>query len=192
MRIAALPLVIGLGSLGSAPARAKDATPTAAEIVARHLDAIGSAEARSAVASRQAEGTCRLDITRGGAGHLAGGRARLTSDGRRFKLELPLPHSDYWGESFSFDGKSTDVGYVQQRRRSVLGEFLNTYDSILEEGLFGVEEAFSDFGTVDGLTLPKRWRVTFDVEGPSSSALWTWEAVVEKVVSSGPAGSPAP
>ncbi len=45
-----------------------------------------------------------------------------------------------------------------------------------DETRYRVEEAFSDFRTVDGLTLPGRWKLTYTAEGGATLST-AWEFV---------------
>jgi hypothetical protein len=269
----AIPALIGGGA-----ARAEQ-KPSAESIVARHLEALGPPDAQAAArALRVVQGTSHFEIRRGGAGSLDG-KARVSSEGRRFRLELGFSSSEYYGETLAYDGHKVEVGFMQTGRRSPLGEFLATYDVLLKEGLvagvlssawpfldlpgrgpklkyeglkkvgdrtlheiaykaargqgdvhvslffepesfrhvrseyrialmpsmssaidhsasqqdtrFELDETFADFETLGGLTLPKRWTLTFTMDGPSTNALWRWENVIAKVSTAGEA-PPAP
>ena len=46
---------------------------------------------------------------------------------------------------------------------------------------FEMEETFSDFQAAGGLTLPRKWVITFSMDGPSTNAFWRWDSVVERV-----------
>ena len=271
-----VPIAAILTLLGGGAARAEQ-KPTAESIVAQHLAALGSADRQAAQALRVVEGPCHFELRRGGAGSLEG-EARVSSEGRRFRLELAFASSEYYGERLAYDGQKVEVGFMQPGRRSPLGEFLGTYDVLLKEGLvsgvlssawpfldlagrapklkyeglkkvgdrtahqiaykaargqgdvgvllffdpesfrhvrseyrlalrpsmaaaidrsasqqdvrFELDEAFADFQTVAGLTLPRRWTLTLSMDGPSTNALWRWESVIEKVSTA--AASPAP
>jgi hypothetical protein len=271
-----LPLALILMLAGGGAARA-DQKPSAESIVARHLEALTSADPRAAQALRVVQGSCHFEIRRGGGGSLEG-KARVSSEGRRLRVELAFPSSEYYGESLAYDGRKVEVGFMQPGRRSPLGEFLATYDVLLKEGLvsgvlssawpfldlaargpklkyeglkkvggrnlhqiaykaargqgdvavslffepetfrhvrseyqlalrpamssaidhsasqqdirYELEETFEDFQTVAGLTLPKRWTLTLNMDGPSTNALWRWESVVERV--SAGAAAPGP
>jgi hypothetical protein len=261
-----LPIALILTLVGVAAAA--EQKPSAESIVARHLEALGSPDPTAARSLRVAQGSCRFEIRRGGAGSLEG-KARVSSEGRRFRVELGFSSSEYYGESLAYDGHKVEVGFMQPGRRSPLGEFLATYDVVLKEGLvagvlssawplldlpgrgpklkyeglkkvgdrtlhqiaykaargqgnvdvllffepesfrhvrseyrlallpsmssaidrsasqqdirFELDETFADFETVAGLTLPRRWTLVFSMDGPSTSALWRWESVMEKV-----------
>lgn len=105
-------------------------------IVARHLEAIGTAEARAAVQHRLATGTSVMRVVVGQTLSYEG-RARLVSDLRRFKFALAFRHSSYWGEQFVYDGEKPQVGFVQPGERSTLGGFLQRNEVILRDGLLG-------------------------------------------------------
>lgn len=127
-----LPIALIATLLGGA-ARAEE-KPTAESVVARHLAALGSSDPKATQSLRVAEGSCRFEIRRGGAGSLEG-KARVSSEGRRYRLELAFPSSEYPGETLAYDGRKVEVAYMQPRRRSPFGEFLATYDVLVKEGL---------------------------------------------------------
>jgi hypothetical protein len=269
--------ILTLTILAAGMARAEE-KPTAESIVARHLESLGWSDAKAAQALRLAEGRCRFEIRRGGTGNLEG-KARVSSEGRRYGVDLRFSSSEYYGESLAYDGQKVQVGFIQPRVRSPMGQFLNTYDVLLKEGLvsgvlstawplhdladrraklkygglkkvgerslheiaykaargqsdvevllyfepetfrhvrseyrlslrpsmsaaidrsasqqdtrFEIEETFADFETAAGITLPKRWVLTFSMDGPSTNALWHWDTVIEKVTTAG-AAPPVP
>ena len=107
-----------------------------AEVVAHHLDAVGTAEARAA--ARRVEGSCAMTAPASGgvAGALVG-RFKLDSEAGAFALEMKFSSEGYSAETFAFEGGKPEVGYVLPGRRSALGNFVNTNDVILREGLLG-------------------------------------------------------
>lgn len=120
-------------AMGS-PLRGKDAKITAEEIVAKHLESIGPADARSAVRSRMAEGTTSVRLLVGGTAVLSG-RATLYSETGALRAKLRFDAKEYYGEEFTLSGEKTDVGYAQPAQRSPIGRFLASYDEPLREGL---------------------------------------------------------
>ena len=128
-----LPAAAIVTLLGAGLARAED-KPTPESIVARHLAALGWTDATAAQALRVVEGRCRFEIRRGGGGGLEG-MTRVSSDGRRYGIDLRFSSSEYPGESLAYDGNKVQVGFIQPRLRSPMSEFLNTYDVLLKEGL---------------------------------------------------------
>jgi hypothetical protein len=128
----AAAVVCGIAGAG---ARAGEPRLTAEAVVARHLEALGSAPPQGE-GPRVLEGVCRMEIRRGGAANIEG-RARIATEARRVRVDLKFDHSSYWGESFVFDGDQVQVSFIQPTRRSPLGNFINAYGAILKEGLVG-------------------------------------------------------
>lgn len=109
----------------------------AEDVVARHLDSIGSAPARSAVHSRILQGTSRFKMLVGGGGELQGTSA-LVSEGRKAVVMLKLANGDYRGEQFVTDGEKVSVATTTSgHRRSAFGDFVHSQDQIVREGLLG-------------------------------------------------------
>ena len=127
-------LLVAILTLAGGGAAQADQKPSAESIVARHLEALGAADPRAAQALRVVYGSCHFEIRRGGGGSLEG-KARVSSEGRRVRVELGFSSSEYYGETLAYDGRKVEVGFMQPGRRSPLGEFLGTYDVLLKEGL---------------------------------------------------------
>ncbi|MDA2939116.1 hypothetical protein MYX75_12755 [Acidobacteria bacterium AH-259-A15] len=106
------------------------------ELVARHLEALGSPEARATVHSRSAKGAGRLTLI-SGSGSL-NGPASFVTEGRKVLLSIQFNHLQYAAERISFDGDKTQVGDIRTGIRSQLGEMLyKEYNSVIKEGLLG-------------------------------------------------------
>ncbi|MDA2931368.1 hypothetical protein MYX84_15725 [Acidobacteria bacterium AH-259-O06] len=106
------------------------------ELVARHLEALGSREARAATDSRSAEGATTLRLLIGGSGSLVGPTS-FVSQGRKVLLSIRFNHIQYPAEELSFDGDKVYVTDLQPGLRSQLGQFLYQYDRLITEGLLG-------------------------------------------------------
>jgi hypothetical protein len=106
------------------------------DLIARHLQSIGTPEARKAK-SRVMEGTANYKILVGGSGQLSG-KAALVSESRKMNLLLKLMTADYRGEQIVFDGERVKVvGTYADKRRSDFGDFILANDSPIREGLLG-------------------------------------------------------
>jgi len=128
--IEVIALVLGLEGI----ARAADVKLE--DIVARHLDSIGTAKARAAK-SRIVQGTAQFRMRVGGGGELAGTSA-LVSEGRKSILMIKLANNDYRGEQFVTDGdKVSVVATTANHKWSDFGEFVRSQDHIVREGLLG-------------------------------------------------------
>ena len=107
------------------------------DIVAKHLDSIGTAQARSAAVSRIVEGKADFKVLIGTSGELQG-KSVLVSQGNKLQLQMKFPSNDYRGEQWICDGNKTQVtATTPNMHRSTLGEFLLVQDVILKEGLLG-------------------------------------------------------
>lgn len=127
-------LLVVLGGLAAVAPAAEKMKPE--EVIAHHLDAVGSAESRAA--GRSVEGSCAM--TAPASGGVAGallGRFSLRSEATQAALEMTFPSEGYPAERFSAGAEKAEVGFVQPGRRSALGHFLSTNDLILREGLLG-------------------------------------------------------
>jgi len=130
-----LPCIVLLLAMHT-PVAAKGPKMKPEELVARHLAALGSPEARSAVQSRAAQGKGRMDVLSGGSGFLEG-PAVLASQDHKLLFSIQFGHINYAAEQVSFDGEKVYVGNIQPGVRSQLGSFLYQYDELVKEGLFG-------------------------------------------------------
>lgn len=106
------------------------------DILAKHLDSIGTAEARAANSSRVMIGTAEARFINPKRSS-AIGKIVLASAGEKTFWALNLDKTDYPQEKFGFDGKKVKVNYIKTGLPSTLGEFVNTNETIIEESLFG-------------------------------------------------------
>lgn len=104
------------------------------EIVARHLESIGSAKARASVTTRVIAGTSQVIFRTPPPGQ-AIGRAVLASDGLKSLLGMSFPSPIYPREELGFNGNSFVAAFVTPGVRSVLGNFLMTHDLVFKQGL---------------------------------------------------------
>lgn len=125
-------LLLGRLPLSAAP----DDKMTPKEVIAKHLEALGTAQARSAISSRVATGVCKV-FMRGGSTSGGDGKVVLASDGVKNLLGMVFGYTEYPHEKFGYDGKNVSVGYLKPGQRSALGIFINTNQQVLTQGLFG-------------------------------------------------------
>ena len=116
------------------PAGAADLKPE--EIVAKHLDSIGTSSARAAK-TRVVEGPVTYRILVGGAGNLDG-KSVLVSQDQKLHFMMKLNNNLYRGEQFIFDGDRDEISFsTANQTRSQFGEFVRVQDVVLREGLLG-------------------------------------------------------
>ena len=106
------------------------------EILAKHLDSIGTSQTRAADKNRIAVGDAEIVfVTQKDAP--AKGRIVLASAGAKNFLGLSLNSINYPTEKFSYDGSKAKVGFVRPGVRSVIGNFIIANSVFLEESLLG-------------------------------------------------------
>jgi len=104
------------------------------ELVAKHLDSIGTPEARAAVKTRTTSGTAQVNFIMPKPGRLPG-VGGILSDGKMMQIALQFGQDA--GERFVFDGNRVDVGRLQLRVHTSLADFIYHYNVMLKEGLMG-------------------------------------------------------
>jgi len=131
------PLCIMLAIYACVPAAAfAGEGMKAEEVLARHLESIGAAEARASVRTRVMSGTCKFSFHARSSG-MTEGQVVLASEGEKSLLGMAFPSVEYPHERLGFDGKNVTAGYISQGIHTVLGNFFLTYNVIVREGLLG-------------------------------------------------------
>ena len=130
-----LALAIFLAGFAGNSAPASD-KPKPEELVNKHLDALGTPEARAALKSLNVEGNLMTKFLRGGSG-AAGGPFAMVSTGHKILMEAKFNTVNYPGESYAFDGEKKSIGFVTPGQRSQLEDFLNNNGEVLADGLIG-------------------------------------------------------
>ncbi len=108
---------------------------TAEEVVKRHLDSIGTAEARAGIKSRVIQGTSLVTVRIGGSGQSRGG-AVMASQGQMSLIGIIFGPQDYTNEKAAYDGKRITLGELPGNRTN-LGAFFVSHDIVFKEGLIG-------------------------------------------------------
>jgi hypothetical protein len=108
------------------------------EVVAKHLDSIGTSEARAAVKNRVIQGDAKFKLLVGGSGELDG-KGGFVSEQRKSNFVLKF-NGDYRGEQIVSDGdKASVAATLANHKRSNFGEFIHTQDFVVKEGVLGGE-----------------------------------------------------
>jgi hypothetical protein len=106
------------------------------DLVAKHLESIGTAASRSSVTTRIIAGTSQVIFRTPPPGQ-ATGRAVMASEGNKSLIGMSFQSPVYPREELGFNGNSFIAAYVTPGVRSSLGGFLMTHDSIFKQGLMG-------------------------------------------------------
>jgi hypothetical protein len=107
---------------------------TATEVIARHLEAVGSPKARAAINTRIISGTAQVIFRTAPAGQ-AIGKAVLASEHTKQLFGMSFPSPVYPREQLAFNGVSFMAAFATPGTRSVLGNFLMTNDTIFRQGV---------------------------------------------------------
>jgi hypothetical protein len=106
------------------------------EIVAKHLESIGSAEQRAPGRSRTAIGASLMSLRTGVRGQ-ASGPALIASKDNTVLINATFESPDYPFERMSYDGDKVVVKQFKPGSRTPIGEFFLSYDEIFKEGIIG-------------------------------------------------------
>ena len=106
-------------------------------LIQRHLNSIGTAEARASVKSRVVEGRAAYRVLVGGSGQIDG-KCVMVSERDRLQALFKINAIKYHGEKFVRNGDKTFVaGTYDDGTRSEFGQFLRSEDIPLREGTLG-------------------------------------------------------
>lgn len=108
----------------------------AEDVLAKHLDSIGTAAAREATKNQIAVGEANITFTSPKNPPVVGRIVIASTAGKNF-LGMSLNSVNYQQEKFVFDGSSVNVSFVKEGTRSGLGNFLLSNGKLLSESVFG-------------------------------------------------------
>jgi hypothetical protein len=108
---------------------------TPEDIIAKHLDSIGTKEKRSEIKNQTMLGDIQLIIK--GTAITLDGKAVIFSAAEKSLWGLNLNSNDYPTDRFGYNGKETKVAFIRPGTRSILGGFIYSYGELLKEGLLG-------------------------------------------------------
>ena len=131
-------LVTASPGAATPPARAAaDDEMSAEQIIAKHLEAVGAAAARSSIKNMVVLGSCAVTFQSGTSQGGTDGQIVIGSDENKTLIGMKFASPSYPQETFAYDGKRLTIGYVSPGKRSPLGGFLLTQESLFREGLVG-------------------------------------------------------
>lgn len=135
MRSTAVILCLAL-LVSFAGARPVDDKIQVEDLIARHVEAIGTAEARRPNRSRIVAGNSLMNLRTGGRGNVTG-PALLASQDEKVLLKAEFTTAGYPLERIGFDGQKLHARQYAPGARSPLAEFFLSQDAIFSEGLIG-------------------------------------------------------
>lgn len=113
-----------------------DTKLTPAELIAKHLESIGSAEARARVRGTQIKGSASVIVRLCGEGQVDG-QVLIGSHGKMNLIDMTFDTPAYPHELLRFDGNNLNVSQFRPGSRTCLGQFFLSHPDVFKEGLVG-------------------------------------------------------
>src|SRR2546427_4583501 len=132
--ILCLGIILTSGLANSLSSVIEKITPE--ELVAKHLESIGSSQARNSLKTRVISGAAQVIFHTAPVGQ-AVGKAVLAAEGTKTLLGFSFPTPVYPREHLGFNGNHFMAAFVTPGVRSVLGNFLMANDLAFKQGLMG-------------------------------------------------------
>jgi hypothetical protein len=123
------------GCVCTLPSRADDKLKPE-ELIARHLESIGSAEARSRVNGTKIKGSASVSVRLCGEGQVDG-EVVLASVDKANLINMNFPEGAYSQEALRFDGKKLSTSQLKPGSRTCLAQFFLENEVLFKEGLVG-------------------------------------------------------
>lgn len=108
---------------------------SAEEIIAKHLESIGTKENRAAVKNQVIFNSVEFRLK--GSSTTLNGRSLILSSGQKNLWGMNFESNAYPEDKFSYNGKNTKVAFTKPGDRSIIGDFIFTYNELLKDGLLG-------------------------------------------------------
>jgi hypothetical protein len=138
-KVRAQAIAIGFLALFFCPfilTSADDKKLTPEELIARHIESIGSKDALAAVKTRAIAGSVRASNRIGTAGEIIG-KGVFLSQSSKLIYAMTFPSTQYPSERMAYDGTTSATGFLPEGKRSNLSLFLSQQTLPLSEGLLG-------------------------------------------------------
>jgi hypothetical protein len=162
--VTALLLIVSLSGSISAQKNSEGKLTTETLLI-KHLDSIGTAEARAAVKSITAVGTSKA-VFQGRGGGFSEGIAVLASEGEKYLVAMKFNNAAYPFEKLGYDGSDFSVGFVRPGIRSVFGDFLRTNENVFKRGVMsGVLSTSWDLLNINEKEVKLKYSGTKKIDG---------------------------
>jgi hypothetical protein len=139
--------------------RAKDEKLKAEQVIAKHLESIGSPEKLKQIKTRATAGVSHVEFKVGGTANMTG-EGNILSDGNSLRTSFKFPSAQYPGEQFAFNGTDTFVAQVTPGTRSTIGTFIYENNELMRQGLL-----FGELST-SWIFLDSSRQLKMDLSGP--------------------------
>jgi hypothetical protein len=104
------------------------------ELIAKHLESIGSIEKLKSAKSRATIGSTQVSFRVGGSGTM-NGKANILSQGSSVRAGFTYSALEYPGEQIAFDGTKVTAGQMSPGNYPPFSRFIYENDVLLKEGL---------------------------------------------------------
>jgi hypothetical protein len=131
---AALPALVTLAACAFFASSADDKKIQVEQLIANHLNSIGSNEARAAAKTRFLTGAVKL-VSRLGTAGVLDGKGIMASESPRLRYTMRFAAPEYPSEQMAFDGERIHLSFLPKGQRSNLVLFLDQQNLPLKEGL---------------------------------------------------------
>jgi hypothetical protein len=108
----------------------------AEDVIAKHLDSIGTSEARAEIKSQIAVGDAQIKFVTQKTTPVVG-RIVIAAAGEKNFWGMHLNSTDYPSDKFSYDGNKAKVAFTRTGFRSILGNFVLSNNALIKDGLLG-------------------------------------------------------
>lgn len=108
---------------------------SAEDIVAKHLASIAPDNIRAEIKNQLV--FYNVEFKQKGSTAIVNGKGLILSEGNKSLWGMTLSSNDYPQDQFSFNGSETNVAFTRPGARSIIGDFIRSYDEIMKNGLLG-------------------------------------------------------
>ncbi len=128
--------LFAFAAVANTPSSAVKEKITTQELIEKHLNSIGPAEALKSVKSIMAVGESKA-IFKGRGSGLTDGIVVMASQGKRNMIGMKFRNPDHQFDTMGYDGNNFSVGFAKPGTRSVLGGFLRVNEKTFKKGILG-------------------------------------------------------
>jgi hypothetical protein len=110
------------------------------EVIGKHLESIGTAEAIAAVKTRLFQGNSQARVINSSIDTAIKGKGYVVSSGEKMVVQMNFEaanNADYAREHIGYDGGKINAPFVSAASRSQLGSFVFTNKEIVKYGILG-------------------------------------------------------
>lgn len=108
---------------------------SAEDVISKHLASIAPDDKRAEIKNQLI--FYNVEFKQKGNTAVVNGKGLIVSQGNKTLWGMSLNSNDYPQDQFSFNGSETNVAFTRPGVRSIIGDFIRSYDEIMKNGLLG-------------------------------------------------------